>query len=60
LISETEAPSLKAKSRQASDAVKGERNESEGHEAKPSALDGGADGGSLEKLTAQNIGQGIE
>jgi hypothetical protein len=52
IISESEAPSLQAIGRQASDAVKGERSESGGREAKPSALDGGANGGSLGEATA--------
>jgi hypothetical protein len=47
IIVEEEALPLQAQSRQASEAVKGERSETEGREAQPSALDGGADGGSL-------------
>jgi hypothetical protein len=55
MVCNPSAPALKAKSRQASDAVKGERSEAEGREGMSSALDGGADGGSLEKLTAPII-----
>ncbi len=56
LISETEAPSLQAKRRQESVAVKGERSETEGHESKTSALDGDVTGGRLVKAMAQNVG----
>ena len=55
MVGEVKAPSLQAKSRQASDAVKGERSESEGHEAQPSALDGDATGGSMKKAMAPNV-----
>lgn len=46
-LDEVKALPLQAQSRQASEAVKGERSETEGREAQTSALDGGADGGSL-------------
>ena len=52
LISETEAPSLQGKCRQASAAVKGERSETKGRESKTSVLDGGATGGNLGKAMA--------
>jgi len=55
IISESEAPSLQAIGRQESGAVKGERSETEGREAKPSALDGDATGGRLEKAMAPNV-----
>jgi len=51
-IADTEAPSLRAKYRQGSAAVKGEQSETEGRESKTSVLDGGATGGSLEKAMA--------
>jgi hypothetical protein len=52
IIGEEEALPLQAQSRQASEAVKSERSETEGREAQPSALDGGADGGSLSGVGA--------
>lgn len=52
MVGEVKAPSLQAKSRQASDAVKGERSEIEDRESKTSALDGDATGGRLEKAMA--------
>jgi hypothetical protein len=54
-IADTEAPSLRAKYRQESAAVKGERSETGGRESKTSVLDGGATGGSLGKAMAPNI-----
>jgi 2-polyprenyl-3-methyl-5-hydroxy-6-metoxy-1,4-benzoquinol methylase len=53
-IADTEASSLRAKYRQESAAVKGERSETEGRESKTSVLDGGATGGSLGKAMAPN------
>ena len=47
IVGEFEAFPLKAESRQESEAVKGERSETTDHEAKRSALNGRADGGSL-------------
>ncbi len=55
MVDEVKAPSLQAKSRQASDAVKGERSEIEDRESKTSALDGDATGGRLEKAMAPNV-----
>ena len=52
LVSGVEATSLPAKRRQVNEFVKGERSETEGHEAKPSALDKGVDGGSLGRAMA--------
>ena len=54
-IADTEAPSLRAKYRQESAAVKGEQSETEGRESKTSVLDGGATGGSLGKAMAPNV-----
>ena len=54
-IADTEAPSLRAKYRQESAAVKGERRETEGRESQTSVLDGGATGGSLRKAMAPNV-----
>lgn len=54
-IADTEAPSLRAKYRHESAAVKGEQSETEGRESKTSVLDGGATGGSLGKAMAPNV-----
>ncbi len=58
MVGEGEARSLQAMSRQISTGVQGERSEAEGREAKPSALDTGATGGSLRQATAtsQEVG----
>ena len=50
IVGEFEAFPLKAENRQESEAVKGEHSETRGHEAKRSALDGRANGGSLRKV----------
>lgn len=52
MLTYSEVRSLQAMSRQASAGVKGERSEVTDREAKPSALDAGADGGSLRQATA--------
>ena len=55
MVGKIEAFPLQAESRQESEAVKGERSETNGHEAKPSALDGGANSGSLSKVETPNL-----
>ncbi len=54
-IADTEAPSLRAKYRQESAAVKGEQSETKGRESKTSVLDSGATGGNLGKAMAPNV-----
>ena len=49
IVSDSKERSLQAIGHQSRAGVKGEFNESGGSEAKPSALDGGADGGSLRR-----------
>ncbi len=58
MIGEKDALSLQAISRHASARVQGEETEAEGREAKPNALDAGADGGSLRQATAQSAVDG--
>ena len=55
MIGEKDALSLQAISRQVSVRVKGEQGEAEGRETKSSALDAGANGGSLRQATAQRL-----
>lgn len=52
MIGEGEVRTLQAISRQPKAGVKGERSEADSHEAQPSALDTGEDGGSFEEASA--------
>ncbi len=55
MVGEFEAFPLQAESRQESDAVKGERSETGDLDAKPRALDGGENGGSLSEVETPNL-----